>query len=924
MSRKKVLIVEDEAIIASFIQLKLEELGYQVVAKALTGEQAIRSANDHQPDIILMDINLEGTIDGIQAVEEITKTLDIPVIYLTASSDEYTVNRLMKTEPHGFLIKPFDDRILSTAIHIAVHRHRMKKELSEMKEMLRTTLQSIDDMVFSLDIRGFFTHHHSERKHPLEIFNPSTLKGKSIYEVFPVAAAGHIYHSIQAVLAHKKTKCIEFSIEGNGIAYWFTSKITLCRDAHGNISGITMVISDVTESKNVYHELVISQEKLNEAQNIARLGSCDVFIKEQRMLYNDLFFEILDITNPEIIKSFDDNLFLEIIHPDDRSRYRLIKKQVLEEKRSDFSADIRIIDQKNNTRFIHLKGRILFDKTGSAVRIINTIQDITWQKNNDKLRHDVELAQHTAQMKQKFFARLSHEIRNPLNGITGMLQLMEKTHLNEQQNDYIQAIKTSSDTMLALLNDVMGHSKIESGMMKVKPVDFFIRNTIKNLHTFYTPQTLDKNIQFRYFIHDNIPPCILGDESKIVQLISNLLSNAFKFTDAGEVMLRVECWQKPDNSRLIQLRVEVEDSGPGISDSDKLMLFNEYSQLDSSRGSKIKGSGLGLSICRQLVELMQGDIGVSDAETGKGSLFWFTLPVLVSTDQSAESDEAKNTVRGREKLNCSVLLVEDMLVNQKVIKLLLEEMGCKVSIASNGSQAIEMFKETLVNAFDIFARIHYDIILMDHMMPVMDGLTALHKLKSDFSFLPPVFVLTADESFAQDQNYIKNGFDDCIIKPVKALEMYEKIKAQLSKKLKTDLLENSGFISLEEIERKPVINPATLDMIVGQASKNNFNIELLFESFIEDMDRIHEQTLTAIEMNDYHSLRLIILTVKGLSGNMGASQLYAVAKLIDRFIRNDQMDEAKSLLPLLTEKYNHVKARIEGDFLKTVEKDKSP
>jgi PAS domain S-box-containing protein len=920
MTEKKVLIVEDDALISNFIQIKLEEMGYSVPSKARTGIQAIEMAQLHEPDLILMDVKLEGEMDGIQAVEEITRNLDIPVIFLTASSDEYTIKRLMKTEPHGFIIKPFDDRILSSAIHIAVFRHRMKKELTDIKEMLRTTIQSIDDMVFSLDINGIFTHNHSGDKYNIQVFKSENIIGKNFKQIFPAAIAKKLYNAFQWVVDYKKAYAVEISLEENESIHWFNCKFTQCKDVNGNISGITLVVSDITENKNMYQELVVSQEKLSEAHNIARLGSCDILFREKKMIYNELFFEILGIHDQQTINSFDDDKMLELIHPLDKIRYKLVKKQVFDEKKKDYNIDFRIIHSDGDIRYIHLVGQVKYDLNDEAVRLINTIQDMTWQKNNEKLRHDVELAQKTAQMKQQFLARLSHEIRNPLSGITGLLHLIEKTNLDEKQTDYIQALKSSSDSLLVLLNDVLDYTKIESGMMKVKPVDFDIRKTIKNLYTFFLPSSLDKNLDFKYYIKQDIPDKLVADENKLVQVISNFISNAFKFTNEGHVFVNISSTAHPTTSEGLMLKVEVEDTGIGIKEKDKLNLFREFSQIDTANLKKPIGTGLGLSICKQLIELMGGEIGVESQGDEKGSTFWFTLPVLVAHDQlTPESSNVNGTVTG-EKLDCSVLLVEDMLVNQKVIKIMLEDMGCKVSIAANGQQAVEMFRETTVNAFDIFGRIHYDIILMDHIMPVMDGVTAIKKLRNDYGKIPPVILLTADETFAHNEGYLDKGFDDCIIKPIKVQELYTRIKTLIKLNEAKQSTLRLEMHSPDDIEKKPVINPNTLEIIMRHATKNNFNIGLLFESFIEDMDRIHDQSLSAIEMNDMNSLKLIVLTVKGLSGNIGASQVHATAKLMDQYIRNDEFDEAAALLPLLTEKYHLFKNKIEHEYLSSFNK----
>lgn len=914
MAPKKVLIVEDDAIISSFIQIKLEEMGYVVPAKARNGKQAIEMAESHQPDLILMDVMLEGEIDGIQAVEEITKSLDIPIIYLTASSDEDTVERLMKTEPHGFLIKPFDDRILFSAIHIAVYRHRTKKELFDTKEMLRTTFESIDNLVFSLNTQGKFTHNHSGNRHKLDIFRQENIVGRSVSDIFPAHVAKKLNEAVTWVIDYKTAHSTELSIDQGGITYWFDCKLTLRKDEKGNILSITMVLSDITDYKNMYRELVVSQDKLTEAQQIARLGSCDVFIKEKRFVYNDLFFEILGLKEENDYLEYNEEKFLEIVHPDDRPRIKAIFKQILENKKVDFSADFRIMDGSSEERFIHSAGQVKRDADGIPQRIIITIQDISWQKTNEKLRRDVELSRKTAEMKQKFFARLSHEIRNPVSGITGLLHLLQRTDLNETQKDYIQALKTSSDTLLGLLNDVLDYSRIESGMMKINPNHFSFRSTLKNIYTFFIPQALEKQIEFTYVVAEDLPDKMLADENKIVQVISNLLSNAFKFIESGYIKINIICEHRENDE--VKLRVEVIDTGPGINPKDQMHLFQDFSQIENKTTGKLKGTGLGLSICKQLVGLMGGEIGVESEGNNKGTTFWFSLPVI--TDQKEPSEKGvkygKN-FQPKEKLNCSVLLVEDMLVNQKVIKLILEDMGCKVAVAANGKQAIDMFRETVVNAFDIFAKINYDIILMDYVMPVMDGQSALDALNADFNERPPVIVLTADESFSQNNKYKEKGFDDFIIKPVRAAELFEKIKNHIDIYEKKTPAVKVDVFSVDDIAAKPVVNENTINLIFRHAKDNRFDISILFESFIEDMDRIYTQTLSAVEMNDYNSLKLIVMTVKGLSGNIGASQVHAVAKLMDRHIRNEEFDKAITLLPLLTEKYSIFKSKIENEYL---------
>lgn len=907
---QKVLIVEDDAIIARFIQIKLEELGYEICGKARDGNEAIAMANLHQPDLILMDVMLDGELDGIETVEIILQNLDVPIVYLTASSDDKTIHRLMKTEPHGFLIKPFDDKILASALHIAVYRHKAKKELSEAKEMLRTTIESIDDMVFSLDSQGVFTHNHSGVKQTHLCFNVDNIKGKSLIDLFPEPVSAQMMQSIQELKRTGDSQSIEFSLNSNNSRCWFTSRFTLRRSKNSDALGITMVLTDITRSKIMYEELALSREKLSEAFAIAGLGSCDFFFSEQKYICNDLFFHILGVPETEDKNAFDNKRLLKTFHPEDRSKFLLTLQKAMDLKKTDLSFDLRVVNDKQEVKYIHALCRLKYDNEQPA-HLIMTIQDVSWQKTNDALRHDIELARKTAEMKQNFFAKLSHEIRNPVNGIAGTLHLFEKTNLDTLQVELLQNLNSSAEALLELVNDVLDFSKIESGMMKVKTNPFRLSEQIKKLGSFFQNKANEGNIKLLFSADEKIPDHLIGDENKITRVLYNLLSNALKFTPRGKVEVWVRMIEKIDNK--LVLRFDVEDTGIGVSPEDQKKLFTDFTQVGNQQNGHLKGTGLGLSICKELVELMEGEIGMT-SRLNEGSNFWFTLPLTIASELIMEQDIQQDEMQLHD-LNISVLLAEDMAVNRKVMKMMLEQMGCKVSLATNGKEAVEMMKETTINAFNIFGRVHYDVVLLDQMMPVMDGVSALEQLKKMQIELPPVIVLTADESFAHDNKYALAGFDDVIIKPVKPAQIFQMLSKWHTKSDARVAQKKLDVITFEEIDKKPVLNPQTVALITRNADENNFEIENLFRTFIEDMELIYQQILSAIEMNDHNALSLIVLSVKGLSGNIGASQLHAVAKLMDRYLRNDEHDNATKLLPLLAEKYSVLKNKIEADFL---------
>ncbi|MFW5892585.1 MAG: response regulator, partial [Bacteroidota bacterium] len=861
MVKQKVLIVEDDMIIANFIKSKLEDMGFNVLDKIRTGEEALEKTSRLSPDLILMDVILPGKIDGIYCVEQIRKYLDIPVVYLTASSDSETIERLMKTEPNGFLIKPFDERVLASAIQIAIFRHKTKKELLQAKEALRTTIESIDDMVFGLSTNGNFVQTFPKEKYErFDCFHHVKIFGKNIEDVFPPKISEGMIRCIQKVLESQKSQNFEFSLMNENNLFWFNAKFTIRKNEKSKVDGLTMVVSDITSDKVIHDELLVSQEKLTEAQNIAKLGNCDIYFHEKQYVYNDIFFEILDIQNPGEKNAFTEESMMQIIHPDDRNRYRLYRKKLIADHRNDFSIDFRIIDKSSQIRYIHSAGKIFYDNQNQPTRMIMTIQDVSWQKKNEKIIHDMEIVRKTTDMKQRFFAKLSHEIRNPIGGIVGLLHLIEKTDLSETQKDYLEALKTSSDTLLSLVNDVLDFTKIESGMMKVKNTTFNIREIIKNLSIFFSAKVDQTNIKVCFEIDDRIPNYITADENKIVQVISNLFTNAIKYTNKGHIKIIANLLKQYKDG--FTLEIKVEDTGIGISDIDQQKLFKEFTQLENQNTGAYKGTGLGLSISKQLVELMDGEIFLA-SEPDKGSTFTFHIPV-----RNADPEQIKEhtvEIAKNNQLKLSVLLVEDMKVNQKVIKLMLEEIGCRVDLASNGAEAIEMLKESKVSAFDIFPDMHYDVILMDHQMPVMDGVTALHHLKKDLDNLPVIIVLTADESFAHDNKYRLEGFDDYLIKPVKPNHLIETLTKW---KEKIDAGKDHQKLKLftkQDINAKPVINKSTINHILKTAQESRFDVQKLFDSFMADMEVIYEKTLTALEMNDYNALNLIVLSIKGLS-----------------------------------------------------------
>ncbi len=375
------------------------------------------------------------------------------------------------------------------------------------------------------------------------------------------------------------------------------------------------------------------------------------------------------------------------------------------------------------------------------------------EKEAEKLREQVELANKTAEFKQNFLANMSHEIRTPLTGLVGMIELLGKTKLDAVQHDYVSTLKQSTENLHEIINQVLDFSKIEAGKLKLNIKTFQVQTLVINAKKLFS-SICDKDIAFDMHIEEEVPVFIKADKSRIMQIINNLISNAVKFTNQGEIELFVKHIKTDTITNEATIKIEVKDTGYGIRPEKQDQLFIPFAQIDEVDTRDYDGTGLGLSICKELVKIHGGEIGF-ESEYKVGSTFWFTFKAkVVMWDEMPsvlDTDEAFNSSK-----KLKILLVEDKMINQKVIKLLLSSMGHHITLAGNGKEALEKFQPG-----------QFDVILMDIQMPVMDGIAATKKLKEDYKNLPPIIGLSANAFEGDSEKYKKLGMDDYITKPLK-------------------------------------------------------------------------------------------------------------------------------------------------------------
>jgi PAS domain S-box-containing protein len=454
---------------------------------------------------------------------------------------------------------------------------------------------------------------------------------------------------------------------------------------------------------------------------------------------------------------------IKLYHVGDRPKVRRAIKAAIETRRP-MEFEARLVPFPGELRFVRVVGQPELDEEGKIVSVFGVITDITVQKRMEvESRRAIDAAQKAAACKSDFLANMSHEIRTPLNGVVGMTDLLLETPLSPEQKDYVEAARGAGQHLKALLNDILDLSKIEAHRLRLDDAPFELVAALDVVAGTFGMQAARKAIELKTQAFDQ-PVWLRGDVVRVKQILMNLVANAVKFTDRGTVELRATL--TPEG-----VRFEVEDTGPGIPLASQGGLFRRFNQVDGSGTRRHGGTGLGLSLCRELTELMDGRIGLS-SEPGRGSCFWVELPL--THGGQTEASPLGGTGQDVEAAALRILVAEDNPTNQLLIRRLLERRGHAVTLVEDGAEAV-----------DAALAAAYDLILMDVQMPHKDGWEATTEIR-DRGCVSPIFALTANAEADASERALELGMNGCLTKPIDIASLDSLLRGLGQRKLQSE------------------------------------------------------------------------------------------------------------------------------------------
>ena len=714
----------------------------------------------------------------------------------------------------------------------------------------------------------------------------------------PEDAPGYIGTFQHAVREHTAFRAEARLRRADGGWRWIASYAEPRWSPKGEFLGHIGLSPDVSERKQAEQDMQCSEEKFRQlAENIREVFWMKSPAGDEMLYLSPAYEAVWGRTRDSCYQN--PKAWAEAIHPDDLERaHSMITMQI---QGGHLESEYRIRTPDGKEKWISDRAFPVRDEGGQITRVVGIAEDITQRKRYEReLILAREAADSASLAKSQFMANMSHEIRTPMNGVIGAAGLLLDTTLTPEQRQYAAVVRASSVTLLALLNDILDFSRIEARKLVLESADFDLRAVLEEAAALLAIKASEKGLHLSWDLEPATPWALRGDPGRLRQILMNLVGNAVKFTDYGEVLVRVRLEKQAE--KVVTLHFTVSDTGIGFRQERAASLFEPFVQGDASTTRRFGGTGLGLTIAKQLVEIMGGDIGVQSAE-GKGSTFWFTAVFETQTQASPPTRE-KAAASKQEMLQVPratpaspqgrILVAEDNLTNQEVTMAMLNKLGHRSDVVSNGMAALQALRKA-----------DYDLVLMDCGMPEMDGYEATRRIREGRDGIRnpriPIIALTADAMSDAQDKCRQAGMSDYLAKPIEPRHLGEILEKWLLPANPAAKMTASNPVSPAKTKR--VFNEEDL---LSRLMGDKGLVGKVVAVFLEDAPQQLRALNDKLKAGDADAVRLQAHTLKGAAATISAEILRGVCSEVQEAAAAKELSRVAPLMLRLEEEFQRL------------------
>jgi PAS domain S-box-containing protein len=747
--------------------------------------------------------------------------------------------------------------------------YRVKSQilLEQSEERNRLIMNSALNAIINIDSNGIITFWNKQAEHIFG-WKKEEVLGKALQDT--IIPSQHTNGHLDGMKHYNETgegpvlnKLLELpATKKDGTE--FTIEIAIIPIKQNGELFFCSFIQDISERKKAENQLKYQEKKYRNIIANMNLGLIEVDSNDLIQFANQSFCKISGFDRDELIGKNPTSVFVD----DENKKIIDSKKELRSQGKSDIY-QIPVINKKGESRWWAISGAPNYDENGVLIGTIGIHLDITEQKQLEiELEIEKEKALEASKAKEIFLATMSHEIRTPLNAIIGFLRELKKQPLSDEQKKYIENSSLASLHLLSIINNVLDISKIEAGEMELETIDFELEKSIRKVTSILEAKAKAKVLAMQVIFSPTISKVLKGDAFRIEQILFNLVGNSLKFTNIGSITVQCDLIQEYENKQIVSIAII--DTGIGMDQSYLNTIFTKFSQEEKNTTRKFGGTGLGMTITKELVELMNGEISI-ESEKNVGTTIKIKLTLEKGFMNNNTSEQSNTSDFSLE--NIKVLLVEDNEFNRIVAQNSLKYFKCEVIEAINGLEAVEVLKTQ-----------HFDVILMDVQMPVMDGIEATTIIRNELKNSIPIIALTANAFKTEIEKFKLAGINDYITKPFDEDVLYKTIYKVIH--------HQNGIVEEKENEKLSY----DLSSIITISRGDNDFVQKMIDIFIEQTIEVCNEIENCIAVNNFIEISRLIHKIKPNIEGMGINSIYDEVRELERICENSDDKEKIQLL----------------------------